>query len=305
MAMKVQEIARDIGWGLSLLAIVILVFSFSYGGKSEKLLERYFLERSYWDLFNARRLLEHCSDMNARNEFGETVLMDAVREGNVMMVNLLLEKGVDINIRNNKGKTALGIANDRRCSLNIEFFKERIRQPYYSFKESISNFYYEYLNVYAKRKRFCIEYIPNYLVELQYRNLLIIEMLKAAKQGESLWKIEEQQMARLSLSVSNQCFDIDPVDIKIFIDNKKVVSKKFYVRSQHNYEEFQFNLAVGLHSIRAESIKGGVILEKEFEIQDNLWVGIDYWYYPKARGGHGTAPKHFSFIVSKKPFYYD
>ncbi|MFA6217845.1 MAG: hypothetical protein WDL87_09380 [Candidatus Omnitrophota bacterium] len=174
MAMKVQEIAREIGWFFPLLAIVILVFSFSHGRKPE---EKFVYELSYGELLNACRYLDRYADINAKNEFGATM----------MMVKLLLEKGVDINVKNKQGRTVLRIVKERRYFLDFELFKRRMYYFWCSFQKNISNFYDDYLNVFAKRKRCSVEYSYNE-IELFYRDLLVFNMLKEGKQGESPWK---------------------------------------------------------------------------------------------------------------------
>ena len=49
-------------------------------------------------------LLSKCSDVNARNNKGETPLYSAVEKGNVESVNSLLEHNADPNITDNEGK---------------------------------------------------------------------------------------------------------------------------------------------------------------------------------------------------------
>ena len=52
-------------------------------------------------------LLEKGAKINAQNFVGDTGLMNAVRDGDVEMVELLLEKGAKINAQNFIGDTAL------------------------------------------------------------------------------------------------------------------------------------------------------------------------------------------------------
>ena len=53
----------------------------------------------------ARLLLEHGADLNARNNFGETPLYQAVANGTAEVVRVLLEHGANVGVENNKGKT--------------------------------------------------------------------------------------------------------------------------------------------------------------------------------------------------------
>ena len=106
------------------------------------------------------------------------------------------------------------------------------------------------------------------------------------------------------LYVSNQSFAISPVDIKVFIDGKRVVDGSFEVGSQHTIEEFVLKLSPGQHKIVAESSKGQTKLEQVFEVGDKAWTALAYWYYPELTGGSGPCPRHFSLDVRKEPIYF-
>lgn len=82
-----------------------------------------------------------------------------------------------------------------------------------------------------------------------------------------------------TLTVSNQSFDIDPVDILVKIDGKTVIDDEFLVKQQHNYHHFEFALEPGLHTLYAESTKGKYQLNEEFIIENKLWASIDFVYY--------------------------
>jgi hypothetical protein len=82
-----------------------------------------------------------------------------------------------------------------------------------------------------------------------------------------------------SLTVSNQSFDIDPVDILVKIDGITAIDDEFLVKQQHNYHHFEFLLKPGTHMIYAESIKGKYKLDKEFTIEKELWASLDFQYY--------------------------
>ena len=107
------------------------------------------------------------------------------------------------------------------------------------------------------------------------------------------------------LYVSSQSFAINPVDIKIYIDDKVAVDDIFDVTGnrtpQHNWQKYQFQLESGSHTIKAVSETGDAVLEEEFDIVDKHWVVVDYWYYPEVTGGSGPTPKQFTFNIQDSP----
>jgi hypothetical protein len=112
--------------------------------------------------------------------------------------------------------------------------------------------------------------------------------------------LETSEDGNFTLHVSNQSFAIDPVDIKIYIDNKLAVNQEFTVETQHNWLSFKFKLEPGKHYIKAVSQTGEAVMEKEFEVKDKHWVVIDYWYYPKEQYREETK-KHFSWMMQDEP----
>ena len=98
------------------------------------------------------------------------------------------------------------------------------------------------------------------------------------------------------LYVSNQSFDITPVDITIHIDGKQALSDEFHVRDQHNWIRHTFHLSSGKHILRAVSEKGEAILEKEFEVKGKTWAVLDFWL-----SWNHNAKSHFSFHSQDKP----
>ena len=47
------------------------------------------------------------TDVNAKDEYGDTPLHDAAREGDSEAVEILIANGADVNAINNRGKTPL------------------------------------------------------------------------------------------------------------------------------------------------------------------------------------------------------
>ncbi|MHC4474511.1 MAG: serpin family protein [Planctomycetota bacterium] len=120
-------------------------------------------------------------------------------------------------------------------------------------------------------------------------------------------KLPQDKNGNLILYVANQSFAIDPVDIKVYIDDKLAIDREFDVgtgkRRQHNWQKFQFQLSEGAHRLRVESKKGQASFEEQFEVRDKHWAVLDYWF-----GGREDSPpaqKKFTFQVSDEPIYFE
>lgn len=79
--------------------------------------------------------------------------------------------------------------------------------------------------------------------------------------------------------ISNQSFEIDPVDILIRVDDNLIVDKKFFVENQHTYQTFEISLPKGTHTIYAETKAGNAQLKEEFVIDEDLWIAISFVVY--------------------------
>jgi hypothetical protein len=67
-----------------------------------------------------RQALDTGLDPNLANQNGWTLLMLAAVEGDVAIGRLLIERGADINARNNKEDSALTLANHRGHTLFVD-----------------------------------------------------------------------------------------------------------------------------------------------------------------------------------------
>lgn len=96
--------------------------------------------------------------------------------------------------------------------------------------------------------------------------------------------------------ISNQSFDISPVDIRVEIDGEPILKKSFKVENQHHFEEFCLKLTPGRHVIELWSVKGEAHLKQDFNVKSNHWGTVLYWYYadPMYRP-YPEGKKHFQF----------
>ena len=71
-----------------------------------------------------RAALDACLDANLANQNGWTLIMLAAVEGDLPIGRLLIEKGADLSLRNNKEETALTLATHRGFSLFIDLLTQ-------------------------------------------------------------------------------------------------------------------------------------------------------------------------------------
>ena len=140
-------------------------------------------------------------------------------------------------------------------------------------------------------------YIDNVVIAKQY--------IGPISQPGNAQTLPQDPNGNFVLYVSNQSFDEDPVDITVHIDGKKAVEADFHVGNQHSWIKHRFNLPPGRHRLAAKSRTGKASLDKVFDISDKHWAVIDYWYYPKLRGGSGPTPRKFSFLIQDSPIGFD
>ena len=65
-------------------------------------------------LIKTRLLLDRGVDINSRDNIGLTPLLSAAISGHTAVVELLLERGADVNARTEKGFTPLKLADDSK-----------------------------------------------------------------------------------------------------------------------------------------------------------------------------------------------
>ena len=86
----------------------------------------------------------------------------------------------------------------------------------------------------------------------------------------------------VALLVSNQSFDVNPVDIAISIDGQAVVQGEFDVQGdqppQHNWRRYDLQLEDGAHALVAKSSKGQAQQHTTFQLPGVRTITIAYWY---------------------------
>ena len=79
-----------------------------------------------------------------------------------------------------------------------------------------------------------------------------------------------------TLYVTNQSTDHRTINIKVMIDEKLEIDRAFDVGNQHQVYPFYFKLSQGVHTIQVDA--NNASYEKEFTIDDELWMAVAYWY---------------------------
>ena len=65
---------------------------------------------THGDVESARRLLQSGADIDSRDRYGQTALMQAAHHGHEALVELLIENGADLNVTAKYGLSALMLA---------------------------------------------------------------------------------------------------------------------------------------------------------------------------------------------------
>jgi hypothetical protein len=132
-------------------------------------------------------------------------------------------------------------------------------------------------------------------------------VLALAACGTTEPRIEPQQHlpfvpSSFSLYVSNQSFDISPVDIRIELDGALAVSGDFAVEGQHTWLLFELGLTPGTHAIRVTTTDANAVLDQTFEMDDRKYGVVMFWYYPS--GSTEPTPPQFSLqIQDDQPYF--
>ena len=107
----------------------------------------------------------------------------------------------------------------------------------------------------------------------------------AASAANGTTQMKMRRNGNFVLYVSNQSFAKPHVDITIRIDGKIAVTDQFAVGDEHNWTEYRFELAPGIHHLTAVSPDGHARFAGTFRLKKSLHGVVNYWYAPGNPGG--------------------
>jgi len=110
--------------------------------------------------------------------------------------------------------------------------------------------------------------------------------------------VDPPKPGSVTLTVSNQSFELTQVDITVLLDGNVVVDDNFEVGDQHNFVEYRFELPRGSHTLRAVSSGAGVAREEQIDITGEHWAYIGFL------SRTGAAPRSFEFAFQGEPIYF-
>lgn len=110
--------------------------------------------------------------------------------------------------------------------------------------------------------------------------------------------LDQQLPSNFVLSVCNQSFAIDPVDIRVEIDGKTVVDREFEVGPQ-DLLTLRLVLSEGRHTLVAHTKRGSTKLETTFDVSGQHWAAVSFWFYPETHCH--PVPKQFSCHIQDTP----
>ncbi len=78
--------------------------------------------------------------------------------------------------------------------------------------------------------------------------------------------------------ISNQTDEINPVQIRVYIDGEMMVNDSFYVENYHNWTRYSKSLSFRIHVIKVVRDKNFSQNTKVFLMHSKQWAVIDFWH---------------------------
>ena len=104
------------------------------------------------------------------------------------------------------------------------------------------------------------------------------------------------------LYVSNQSFDLDPVDIEVRLDGQLAVEGDFLVEGQHSWHTFSFDLSPGTHELRAVTLAGDSVAVETIEMaEEPRYAVLDFWFYEPGHDYPEAYGPSFSVSLFDEP----
>jgi hypothetical protein len=105
----------------------------------------------------------------------------------------------------------------------------------------------------------------------------------------------------VALYIANMAFEPDTIDMRIEIDGRAVIQGTFVRNLQTPQTRYRLNLAPGKHRLKAETLRGQAILEREISIPEDSHIGIGYVYSEPGLLG-GETPPTITYHAEETPW---
>lgn len=109
----------------------------------------------------------------------------------------------------------------------------------------------------------------------------------------------------LTLVISNQSFEVDPVDISVGLGKRVVVDEEFYVGgdgpAQHNWKRFVVRLPAGRHGLRVESRRGAARFHGALDLEDGEQVVVTIAFWTREPVDPGVPRGYFTVESTPPP----
>ena len=105
----------------------------------------------------------------------------------------------------------------------------------------------------------------------------------------------------VALYIANMAFQPDTIDVRIDIDGRTVVQGVFERNLQTPHTRFRLDLPAGKHRLKAETLRGQAVLEREISIPQESHIGISYYYSEPGLLG-GETPPTITYHAEETPW---